>query len=49
MAIDTGAKPIKGTEGWYLFTRALAKTTPKALTRSRNARRGLRSLKGSGR
>ena len=49
MPPDTGARPIKGTEGWYMFTRALAKTTPRNLTRSRNARRSLRSLKGSGR
>jgi len=46
---DNESRPIKGTEGWYMFTRALAKTTPKSLTRSRNARRGIRSLKGTGR
>lgn len=47
MADDT--QPVKGTTGWYRFTRSLGKTMPKRLTRSRNARRGIRSLKGTGR
>lgn len=44
-----GDKPIKGTEAWYLFTHALAKGMPHRLTRSRNARRGIRSLIRTGR
>jgi hypothetical protein len=44
-----GDKAIKGTTGWYTFAHSLSTTLPKRLTRSRNARRGMRALKGKGR
>lgn len=44
-----GDKPVKGTQAWSVFAHALAVRAPQRLTRARNARRGLRSLIGTGR
>lgn len=44
-----GDKPVKGTQAFGVFTHSLGVVMPKRLTRSRNARRRLRSLIGTGR
>ena len=44
-----GDKPVKGTQAFSTFTHSLGVVTPRRLTRSRNARRRLRALIGTGR